>query len=434
MTKFFNSIQPIHYVIGMMLIILFSPYIIPRLRIDHLLLVGLFLFFFLKGRFFSRPGIYIVIFYFIGFAVTFYRIIFLSEVLTRWSPFFDYMEWLIRGFLLFEFTKFILRNGSAEEHVILLFRTWVFATVVIGFIALLQMIPATSAITNNFIGQFYVNEAFLDTLQGGSRSASITSHPGTYGQIFLTSIIILTVARHNFFEGKFVTNCLFGLIILMSFFSLSKNIFLGIPLLIATVLLYQSFKLNFYYKVIFFIPFLVLAILVISLNTPNFYVLDQFIMDSLSLRLQYFYTVVKGAVNLLGDFDILFQATLGVRYLEAQSADVTVFLNNIFFGVGFTEHSLRLSDSGYTPFLLVGGIIGFLPLIFYLSSIIASAFEGMKKLESIETMYLFRNIFLLLIIFNLLIGTGQQTFTLDKSGDLFFILSGILSMLSTKKL
>ena len=148
----------------------------------------------------------------------------------------------------------------------------------------------------------------------------------------------------------------------------------------------------------------------------------------------YFYTVIKGAVILLLNSDALFQATLGVRYLESQTGDVTVFLENIFFGVGFTEHFLRLSDSGYTPFLLVGGLVGFIPLLMYMLSIISNSFEGLNRAEKSKSIFKIRIIFILIIFFNIIIGLGQQTFTLDKSGDFFFIMAAMLSVLKINKL
>lgn len=434
MMHYLRSIQPIHLIGIFLLIIIFSPYIIPRLRIDHLILLFLIFYFFFKGRFFSSPGIYLTIFYLIGFLVTFIRIIFFDDVLTRWSPFFDYMEWLLRGFIIYEFVRLALQDGIDTKDFILIFKIWVFSSLAIGFIALLQMIPFTASVANSFISKFYVNKDWLDAINGGSRSASIINHPGAYGQIFLLSIIIMLTARYELFHSQRLSNLLFFIIVLMSFFSLSKNILLGLPILFGLYILKLSFQPNTYSKLLFFLPFLLLAIILISLNLDIFYSLDLFLLDNLSSKMAYFYTVIKGAVILLLNSDALFQATLGVRYLESQTGDVTVFLENIFFGVGFTEHFLRLSDSGYTPFLLVGGLVGFIPLLMYMLSIISNSFEGLNRAEKSKSIFKIRIIFILIIFFNIIIGLGQQTFTLDKSGDFFFIMAAMLSVLKINKL
>jgi hypothetical protein len=296
------------------------------------------------------------------------------------------------------------------------------------------MIPFTASVANSFISKFYVNKDWLDAINGGSRSASIINHPGAYGQIFLLSIIIMLTARYELFHSQRLSNLLFFIIVLMSFFSLSKNILLGLPILFGLYILKLSFQPNTYSKLLFFLPFLLLAIILISLNLDIFYSLDLFLLDNLSSKMAYFYTVIKGAVILLLNSDALFQATLGVRYLESQTGDVTVFLENIFFGVGFTEHFLRLSDSGYTPFLLVGGLVGFIPLLMYMLSIISNSFEGLNRAEKSKSIFKIRIIFILIIFFNIIIGLGQQTFTLDKSGDFFFIMAAMLSVLKINKL
>ena len=77
------------------------------------------------------------------------------------------------------------------------------------------------------------------------------------------------------------------------------------------------------------------------------------------------------AVILLLNSDALFQATLGVRYLESQTGDVTVFLENIFFfkrpkNIFFFWHQnwnvdlfvMRYKKSKYIGWILVGALQG----------------------------------------------------------------------------
>jgi hypothetical protein len=160
-------------------------------------------------------------------------------------------------------------------------------------------------------------------------------------------------------------------------------------------------------------------------------IFDQFITPILNDRLLYAYEVIKAGSVLIFSFVDLFDSTIGVRYFESQSADITVLLDNFLFGVGFTEHNLRLSDSGYTPFLLVGGITGFVFLILYFSAITINSLHRLIYLNYIEnTRYnkLFLAYITIIFLFSL-IAIGQQTFTLDKSGDLFFILSALILQL-----
>jgi hypothetical protein len=422
--------SPTQILIMFVVILLFSPYIFPRIRIDHLFLLFFLFYFFIKGQFFRSPGIYLLLFYFFGFLVTLFRIIVFDDIFTRWSPFFEYLEWLLRGFLIYEFVRYLYKDFSTLENIYSVIRAWIISCIFIGCVGILQILPWTADPINNFLGKYYINPNFLEAILNQSRITSFTGQPGSYGQIFLCSLIFLLFLGRELFTstGKYLLT-LVG-VFLLSFLSLSKNILIGAPILFAIFLMLNTFRFAFIKKILFYMPFLICILYIVYLSNV-LVIFDQFITPILNDRLLYAYEVIKAGSVLIFSFVDLFDSTIGVRYFESQSADITVLLDNFLFGVGFTEHNLRLSDSGYTPFLLVGGITGFVFLILYFSAITINSLHRLIYLNYIEnTRYnkLFLAYITIIFLFSL-IAIGQQTFTLDKSGDLFFILSALILQL-----
>ena len=339
----------------LLLVIIFSPYIYTSVRFDHIVLVVMFLYLLFKKHDLLPIKIFLLLvgYYLIIVVATFFQIMNGYE-LSPISPILDSFEWYLRGAILFLFVARMKNLGYVE--IISLSRVYVFSSVIIGMIAVLQLFGVDSVV-NPILSLYETGRSgdrILHSING--RYSSILAQPVSYGIFFLFSVSILMFYGEKLISRKLFRYPIFLFVFLVSYLAISKVILIGIPLLILfrvlMILIGRSkFKVE---DMIIWIAILSLMFLLTA---------DSLIFSAEHLSNSY------GSISSM--LDVIWNA-IYVRFDQSDGqlvTDMNALKENILIGAGWADYGAHLGDSGYMPILVRGGIIGFLFYMTYLISI-----------------------------------------------------------------
>ncbi|MBW2645780.1 MAG: hypothetical protein JRE23_06325 [Deltaproteobacteria bacterium] len=407
------------------LILLFSPYLVKDvppfrdIRFDHILLLFMGLRIILSGKVFrSAEFIPFVLMFLIFLCSTF-----ISSISGTFSPsmalFINIVEWYGRGFIILLFLK-SSNMWFGEEEIIKLFRIVIFASVLINVIALCQLISPFDQVVNPFLTRYYSgtfgnNQSYIYILMGQGRAISILAQTGTAGLYALLVFSLLLFLGPNLLKmRKIVYGGLLAQSLVGGFLPLSKAFILGVPI----VLLIYCLRLNM--TRIIKLGFIVLGLCIVAYGGLGY------------MNLQKHASYANGSVQMLASPDLIYAATFGPRFGEGSALDKTMDITkkNWLIGTGVVS-GIRLCDSQWVPLLVFGGIIG---LTYYIWYIITAVWPIIKRKGFIQRNVIAGRqilIFYLTIFFiYILFGIGSPTFSQDKTGDFFWILTAVLSRLA----
>jgi hypothetical protein len=390
-----------------LIVVIFSPYVFLSIRFDHLLIVLLsFLVLFRKigkGALLS-----------VGFLFLYYVIVFISTIvgletghLATNSQILDSFEWYMRGAILFLFfcSQRLVSANTLHNFIII----YIASSIIIGLIAVLQILFGDTI--NNVIGALYSpghsGGVTFSSLMSNSRYSSILYQPVSYGLFFLYSISLVVLYSFYFKKHKRIRRLLILILLPLSILSVSKAIFLGIPLLMFFLLIRKRVDLLL----------LLLSILLIYLLIlfPTF----SFVFTS------YDWTHVFNIANNPSQILSILNTAIESRYGDSGAVvgDMSIVSNNPLIGVGWIEFNARMVDSGYTPIMVRGGLIG---LIFYLLYVLTIFYQGYKATCHDSKLMKFKNLYLFFILTSLVFAFGSPVLYIDRVADFYWMFSGLL--------
>lgn len=393
----------------LLLVIIFSPYVYTSVRFDHIVLVVIFLYLLSKKHDLLPVKIFSLLagYYLIIIIGTFVQVMNGYE-LSPISPILDSFEWYLRGAILFLFVSRMKNLGYIE--IISLSRVYVFSSVVIGIIAVLQLFGVDS-IVNPVLSLYETGRSgdrILHSING--RYSSILAQPVSYGIFFLFSVSILIFYGEKLIPRKLFRYPIFLFVFLISYLAISKVILIGIPLLI------------------------LFRVLMILIGRSKFKVEDAFIWISILFVSLYLTSnsLIFSAEHLSNSYgsissmlDVVWNAVY-VRFDQSEGqlvTDMNALKKNIFIGVGWSDYGAHLGDSGYMPILVRGGIVGFLFYMAYLISVFVFSYRSISFFLGNKHPVVINYLFFIAISFVFAMGT--PIFYIDRSSDFLWIISGI---------
>lgn len=410
------------------LILLFSPYIVKDvppfrdIRFDHILLLLMGLRIILSGKVFRLAE-------FIPFTLMFLIFLcstFISSISGTFSPsmalFINIIEWYGRGFIILLFLK-SFNVWFGEEEVINLFKVVIFASLLINVIALCQLISPFDQVVNPFLTKYYSGtfvdgRSYIYLTLGQGRAVSILAGTGTAGLYALLVFSLLLFLGPNLLKiRKIVYWGLLAQSLVGGLLPLSKAFILGVPI----VLLTYCLRLNV--TRIIKLGFIVLGFCIVAYGGLAY------------MNLQKHASYAKTSMRRLTSPDLIYAATFGPRFSEDGALDQTMdtIKENWLIGVGVVS-GIRLCDSQWVPLLVFGGIAGLTCYVWYI--IIAARLVFRRKGLIQRNMIAGRQIFifyLTIFFIYILFGIGSPTFSQDKTGDFFWILTAVLSRFTTQQ-
>ena len=407
------------------LILLFSPYLVKDvppfrdIRFDHILLVFMGLRIILSGKVFrSAESIPFVLMFLIFLCSTF-----ISSISGTFSPsmalFINIIEWYGRGFIILLFLK-SFNVGFGEEEIIKLFKVVIFASVLINIIALCQLTAPFDQYVNPILSKYYSGsaESYIRLTLMGRRAVSILAGTGTAGLYALLVFTLLLFLGPKLLKMRKVVY--WGLLaqsLVGGFLPLSKAFMLGVPI----VLLIYCLRLNV--TRIIKVGFIVLVFCIVSYCGLTY------------MNFQTHASYVKTYMRTLTSPDLIYAATFTPRFGEGRALDQTMdtIKKNWLVGVGVVS-GIRLCDSQWVPLLVFGGIAGLTCYVWYI--IIAARLVFRRKGFIQRNMMAGRQTFifyLTILSIYILFGVGFPTFSQDKIGDFFWILTAVLSRVTIQQ-
>lgn len=410
------------------LILLFSPYVIKDLgllrdiRVDHILLIFMGLRLILTGKVFrSAEFIPFVLMFFIFLCSTF-----ISSISGTFPPsmtyFINSIEWYGRGFIILLFLK-SSNVWFGEEEIIKLFRIVIFASVIINLIALGQLLSPFDQFVNPFLTEYYsgttgTNQSYIDAVLQSGRAVSILAQTGTAGLYALLVFTLLLFLGPNLLKMRRMVY--WGLLIQSIAGGLlpwSKAFILGVPF----VLLIYCLRLNV--TRIIKVGFIVLGFCVVIYSGFD------------HVNLQKHASLAKGVMRMITSPKLIYEVTIIPRFGKEGPLNKTMDIieKNWLIGVGVVS-GIRMCDSQWVPLLVFGGVGGLACYAWYI--IIAAQLVFRRKDFIQRNIVAGRQIFIfyLTILFvYTLFGIGSPTFSQDKTGDFFWILTAVLSRVTIQK-
>lgn len=393
----------------LLLVIIFSPYIYTSVRFDHIALIAISLYLLLKKHDLLPMKIFLLLvsYYFIVVVATFFQIMD-GYGLSPISPILDSFEWYLRGAILFLFVSRMKNLGYVE--IISLSRVYVFSSVVIGVIAVLQLL-GVDGVVNPILSLYETGRSgdrILHTING--RYSSILAQPVSYGIFFLFSISILMFYGEKIISRKLFRYPIFLFVFFVSYLAISKVILIGVPLLILfRVLMILIGRSKFKVEDMLVWVSIILASLYLTADSPIF--AAEHLLNS------------YGSISSI--FDVIWNAAY-VRFDQSEGqlvTDIKAFKENIFIGIGWANYAAHLGDSGYMPILVRGGIIGFLFYMAYLISIFVFSYRSILSFFGNKHPIVINYLFFIAISF--VFAAGTPIFYIDRSSDFLWIISAV---------
>jgi hypothetical protein len=404
----------------LLLTIIFSPYIYPAVRLDHILLIilSIYLIFTRLPLICVKIFIFLLLMYITTFFTTFFQLM-IGNVLAPISPIMDSFEWYLRGAIIFLFVSGI--KNISHNDIILISKTYIFSTIFIGIIAIVQSLEINNFLVDKFLSFYDPGVSYRRDLGSiNNRYSSILGQPVSYGIFFLFAISILFFYGDRIIKSRIIRIPVFSFVLATSILSVSKVILIGIPILIVSrvflaLIRHVRLRLEDYLSWSFF---LILGYFITSES-------NIFAAEHLTNSYKKFTSI----------FDIIlfsYDARFGAK---AQLAtDLNVFKENLIFGIGWSEShkGVHLGDSGYLPILVRSGIVGFFFYVTYLLAIFINSFISLRRnfgpRDPVAMNYLF--LFFISTIFAL----GTPIFYIDRSSDFFWMISAVAISTIKKKL
>jgi hypothetical protein len=391
-----------------LILLIFSPYVFTSIRLDHLMIVILMVIL-LFQKLHKGAAISVV------FLVSYYIIVLIStgielisgQQLATYSQILDSFEWYLRGAILFLF--FASQKFTSEDTLHNLIIIYIVSALIIGTIALLQII--FGEVVNNFIGNLYspnhLGGVTFDSMMSNRRYSSILYQPVSYGLYFLYAISLVILYSNFYGKHRFTRYLLILILLPLSILSISKAIFLGIPILMVFLLIRNKITL-------FLIFFSTIFIYLVALITFPISILESY--DGAHI------------VNIAKDPSYIFavlDTALDSRFSDegALSGDLYTVSQHLLLGVGWSEVYARMGDSGYVPIMVRGGIAG---LIVYLIYILTVFYQSYKATCRDPALFKFKNLYLFFIVTSLLLATGSPVLYIDRVADFYWMFSGVL--------
>ena len=409
------------------LILLFSPYLVKDvppfrdIRFDHILLLLMGLRIILSGKVFKSAE-------FIPFTLMFLIFLcstFISSISGTFSPsmalFINIIEWYGRGFIILLFLK-SSNVWFGEEEIIKLFRIVIFASVLINLIALGQLTSPFNQYINPFLTKYYSGTfgsdvSYIDIVLKQGRAVSIFSQTGTAGLYALLVFTLLLFLDPQLLKmPKMIYWGLFAQSLIGGYLPLSKAFTLGVPIVIVIYFLRSNIKRKAKMCLI------LIGIFAIAYGS---------ILKNTATPIHGMFA--KGGIRMITSPNQIYDVTLKPRFGKGAALDKTMDIvgKNQLLGVGVVS-GIRICDSQWVPLLVFGGIAGLTCYAWYI--IIAARLVFRRKDFIQRNMIAGRQIFifyLTIFFIYILFGIGSPTFSQDKTGDFFWILTAVLSRLAT---
>jgi len=388
--------------------LIFSPYVFTSIRLDHLIIVILLVILLFqklhKGAALS-----------VGFLISYYIIVLISTSielfegqLATYSQILDSFEWYLRGaiiFLFFASQKFTTK-GTLHNLIVI----YIASAIIIGVIAVLQII--FGEMVNNIIGSLYSPNnsggMTFESMMSNRRYSSILYQPVSYGLFFLYAISLVILYSDFYGRHKFTRYFLILMLLPLSILSISKAIFLGLPILMIFLLIRKKITL-------FLILFSIIFIYLVALSTFPISILES-----------YDWTHVVNIATDPSKISSVLNTALDSRFSNrggAVTGDLNIVLQHPLLGVGWSEVYARMVDSGYVPVMVRGGIVG---LLLYLMYIFTVFYQAYKSTCRDPELFKFKNLYLFFIVTSLILALGSPVLYIDRVADFYWMFSGVL--------
>jgi len=399
----------------LLIIIMFSPYVFASIRFDHIIIVLLsFLMLFKKLHKGAFLSVCILLLYYV--VILFSTLLGIGDnQLATNSQIADSFEWYLRGAIIFLFVSSQKMVSLSTLHNLIII--YIVSSLIIGLIAILQIIYGD--VVNNIIALLYIPGHYggvtFYSMMTNLRFSSIVYQPVSYGLLLMYSISLVLLYTHYFNQHKITRNVLIFILLPLSILSISKAVFLGVPVLMLFLLLRN--KVNLF---LLLLSIIVLYFVILAISTNLIWkAYDWGHILSIASNPLYLLNVLNTAIE--------------SRFsgYGTVSGDVSIFYNNPIIGVGWLNYYARLGDSGYVPVLVRGGLIGLLLYLAYIFSVFYQVYQATTNNSSLVQ---FKNLYLFFILTSLVFAVGSPVLYIDRVADFYWLLSGaILSVYRSQK-
>ncbi len=395
----------------LLLVIIFSPYVFTSVRFDHILFIFLsILLLFRKIPKISLFNFLILIMMYVTIITsTLYHLV-EGGVLSPISPILDSLEWYLRGAIIILFVSGM--SNLSTRDVLTISKVYIFSSIFIAAVAVLQILEINNIILDNFL-TFYTpgreNERMLHAISG--RYSSILGQPVSYGVFFLFAVTILLFYGDKIIYSRIIRYFIFLFVFVSSYFSISKIILIGVPILMLTrLILFLTRFVNLRMEDCFCWLMLLGTSFFVTLES-NIFAAEHLVNNYQNHRS--LLDVIDFAV------DVRFNSVKGHLF-----EDMIAFKSNLIFGIGWSHfEGVRLGDSGYLPILVRSGILGMFFYSLYLLSVFGTSFFSLIKNLGVKHPIVMNYLFLFLI--SSIFALGSPIFYIDRSSDFFWMISAV---------